>query len=93
MRFVYKDIHFGAIASFYVIALGLRLITLVVGNKHPTLWENYAFQLFSGLGPIVGALVAMTIFKRRTAYTITGKSVWKSIVTIVIPCLVFGIIG
>ena len=35
----------------------------------------------------------MTIFKRRTAYTITGKSVWKSIVTIVIPCLVFGIIG
>ena len=28
MRFVYKDIHFGAIASFYVIALGLRLITL-----------------------------------------------------------------
>ena len=65
MRFVYKDIHFGAIASFYMIALFLRLITLVVGDKYPALWGNYAFQLSTGLGPIVGALVAMAIFKPR----------------------------
>ncbi len=93
MRFVYKDIHFGAIASFYMIALFLRLITLVVGDKYPALWGNYAFQLSTGLGPIVGALVAMAIFKRKTEYTITGKSVCKSIVTIAVPCLIFGIIG
>jgi len=37
MRFVYKDIHFGAIALFYMIALSLRLITLAVGNKYPSL--------------------------------------------------------
>jgi hypothetical protein len=93
MRLVYKDIHFGAIALFYMIALSLRLITLAVGNKYPSLWENYAFQLSTGLGPIFGALVAMAIFKRKTEYTITGKSIWKSIVTIVVPCLTFSIIG
>ena len=41
----------------------------------------------------IGALVAMFIFKRKTEYTLLGKSVWKSIATIVIPCIVFGIIG
>lgn len=93
MRPIYRNLHIGATATFYVIALVLRLITLAVGNKYPTLWGNYAFQLSTGLGPIVGALVAMTIFKRKTVYTISGKSVWKSILTIAVPCLVFGIIG
>ena len=87
-----KNIHFGAIASFYIIALALRLITMVVGNMYPTLWGNYAFQLSTGLGPIVGALAAMAIFKRRTEYTIIGKSIWKSIITIAVPCLIFGIV-
>ena len=54
---------------------------------------NYALELSTGLGPIIGALVAMAIFKRKTEYTIAGKSVWKSIATIAVPCLVFGIIG
>ena len=49
--------------------------------------------LATGLGPAIGALVAMFIFKRKTEYTLVGKSVWKSILTIVIPCIVFGIIG
>ncbi len=35
----------------------------------------------------------MFIFKRKTEYTLIGKSAWKSIATIVIPCIVFGIIG
>lgn len=90
---VYKRIHIGAIATFYLIALSLRLIILAVGHKYPTLEGNYAFQLSTGLGPIVGAFIAMAIFKRQTAYTITGKSIWKSVVTILVPCLVFGIIG
>ena len=93
MRSTYRNIHFGAIASFYIIALALRLITLVVGNRYPILWENYAFQLSSGLGPFVGALVAMAVFKRKTEYTIAGKSIWKSIATIAVPCLVFSIVG
>ena len=93
MRFVYKNIHWGAILTFYIIALTLRLITIVLGNMYPSHGVNYALELSTGLGPIVGALVAMAIFKRKTEYTITGKSVWKSIVTIAVPCLVFGIIG
>ena len=90
MRFVYKDIHFGAIATFYIIALLVRLITILVFNKFLSIETNYALQvsasLATGLGPAIGALVAMLIFKRRTEYTLIGKSAWKSIATIVIPC-------
>ena len=93
MKSVYKNIHWGAIVTFYIIALTLRLITIVLGNKYPSHGVNYALELSTGLGPIIGALVAMAIFKRKTEYTITGKSVWKSIATIAVPCLVFGIIG
>jgi len=92
-----KNIHIGAIATFYITALLLRLISLLVVNKIPSIETNYALQvsaaLATGLGPAVGALVAMLIFKRKTEYTILGKSAWKSVATIVIPCIVFGIIG
>ena len=84
MRFVYKNIHWGAILTFYIIALTLRLITIVLGNMYPSHGVNYALELSTGLGPIVGALVAMAIFKRKTEYTITGKSAWKSIATILL---------
>ena len=76
MRFVYKDIHFGAIATFYIIALLVRLITILVFNKFLSIETNYALQvsasLATGLGPAIGALVAMLIFKRRTEYTLIG---------------------
>jgi len=94
---IYKNIHIGAIATFYIIALLLRLISLHVVNKFPSIETNFALQipalLATGLGPAIGALVAMFIFKRKTEYTLLGKSAWKSIATIVIPCIVFGIIG
>ena len=45
---VYKRIHIVAIATFYLIALSLRLIILAVGHKYPTLEGNYAFQLSTG---------------------------------------------
>ena len=93
----YKNIHISAIATFYVIALLVRYISLLVVDKFPSIESNYALQvsaaLATGLGPAIGALVAMLIFKRKTEYTPFGKSAWKSIATIVIPCIVFGIIG
>ena len=93
----YKNIHIGAIATFYIIALLVRLITLHVVNKFPSIETNYALQvsaaLATGLGPAIGALVAMLIFKRKTEYTLVGKSAWKSIASMVIPCIVFGKIG
>ena len=97
LKLRYKDIHIGAIATFYIIALLVRLISLLVVNKLPSIETNYPLQvaaaLATGLGPAVGALVAMLVFKRRTEYTLLGKSAWKSMATIVIPCMVFGIIG
>lgn len=93
MKEKYKNIHFAAIALFYVIALVLRFITLFVANKYPTVMGNYFFLLSTGVGPLIGAIVAMIVFKRKLHYSITGKSLWKSIATIVVPCLVFGIIG
>ena len=97
MNLSYKNIHIGAIAIFYIIALLVRLISLLVVNKFPSIETNYALQvsaaLATGLGPAIGALVAMLLFKRKTEYTLAGKSARKSIATIVIPCIVFGIIG
>ena len=94
---IYKNIHIGAIATFYIIAILVRLISLHIVNKYPSIETNYALQvsaaLATGLGPAIGALAAMLIFKRKTEYTLAGKSAWKSIATIVIPCIVFGIIG
>ena len=93
----YKSIHIGAIVTFYIIALLVRLISLLVVNKFSSIETNYPLQvsaaLATGLGPAIGALMAMLIFKRKTEYTPFGKSAWKSIATIVIPCIVFGIIG
>ena len=92
-----KNIHIGAIATFYIIALLVRLISLLVVNKFPSIETSYALQvsaaLATGLGPAIGALVAMLLFKRKTEYTLAGKSARKSIATIVVPCIVFGIIG
>lgn len=97
LKLSYKNIHIGAIATFYIIALLVRLISLLVVNKLPSIETNYPLQvaaaLATGLGPAVGALVAMLVFKRRTEYTLLGKSAWKSMATIVLPCVVFGIIG
>lgn len=97
LSFTYKNIHIGAIATFYIIALLVRLISLLVVNNCPSIETNYALQvtaaLATGLGPAIGALAAMLIFKRKTEYTLLGKSAWKSIATIVVPCIVFGIIG
>ena len=97
LNLCYKNIHIGAIATFYIIALLVRLISLLVVNKFPSIETNYALQvsaaLATGLGPAIGALVVMLVFKRKTEYTLLGKSAWKSIATIVIPCIVFGIIG
>ena len=94
---IYKNIHIGAIATFYIIALLLRLMSLYVVDKYPSIETNFALRvsaaLATGLGPAIGAMVAMLIFKRKTEYTLLGKSVWKSIATIVVPCIVFGIIG
>lgn len=93
MRIVYKNIHLGAIALFYATALVLRLTTLVLSSKYLALKENYLFQLSTGIGPAIGAIVAMAIFKRKTEYTFLGKSIWKSMVTIAVPCLVFSVLG
>ena len=89
----FTNIHFGAISLFYVIALALRLTTLILGIQYPALKENYLFQLSTGLGPAIGAVIAMAICKRKTEFTFTGQSVWKSLVTIAVPCLAFGVLG
>ena len=92
MKTTYRNIHWGAIALFYVIAIALRLMTLLLGWQYPVLKENYLFQLSTGLGPAVGAIAAMAIFGCKTEYTLMGKSVCKSLATIAVPCLVFDIL-
>ena len=53
---IYKNIHIGAIATFYIIALLLRLISLHVVNKFPSIETSFALQipalLATGLVPL-----------------------------------------
>ena len=44
----YKNIHIGAIATFYIIALLVRLISLLIVNKYPSIETNYALQVNMG---------------------------------------------
>jgi len=48
-NFSYKNIHIGAIATFYIIALLVRLVSLYVVDKFPSIETNYALQVCAAL--------------------------------------------
>jgi len=77
-----------AIAVFYALAIVIRAITLEMDN--PTSF-NLQFWLIAwgeGIGPCVGALVAVLVFKRKFYCSITGTSIVKSLLSVSIPFLV-----
>jgi uncharacterized membrane protein YsdA (DUF1294 family) len=89
-----KNVEVLPIVLFYAIAIALRLAWLFVAEYgNPAFHESYLFSLASGLGPIVGAIVTMAIFKKKTQCSLFGKSAWKSVLTIVVPCIAMFIVG
>jgi len=97
MNFSKKSVKnkFFAIIVFYIIAISLRYLT----NMTPIL-ENidssFLKIVLQGIGPTVGALVALKIFGLKSSYSLSGKLkplLLSIFVFIIIPVIGFAIIG
>jgi len=77
-----------AIAVFYVIAIAVRVVTLKIDNPDFNSLKWWIVCWGEGIGPCLGAIVAVLLFKRKFYCTITGTSIIKSVVSVVIPFLV-----
>ena len=89
-----------AIAVFYVIAVIVRALvfsceSVLLGHGALPSDNTFAFWIWGwleGLGPCLGALVAVLVFKRRFYCTFHGRSFVKSGITVAFPlvlCLLF----
>ena len=75
---------------FYVIAVACRLISLyVLPRLFPDSCSSIILQLCEGVGPALGGVVVMGIFKRKFFCSIAGKSWIRSLACIVFPTLLF----
>lgn len=78
------------ILIFFFIAITCRILSIHVlptlyANSQQSLW----LQLCEGIGPTLGTLVVMYVFKRKLFCSIIGKSLKRSVVCIVFPILLF----
>lgn len=79
-----------AIALFYVIAVIVRALALKYQDLGTHTYVTWLWNWARGIGPCLGAIVAVLVFKRKFYCSITGTSVWKSILTVLLPfCLCF----
>lgn len=80
------------ISVFYVIAVAIRAAAMQI-NSPSTLGFMFLLRGWAGgLGPCIGALVAVILLGRKFCCTISGKSLAKSVISVAIPfciCAVF----
>ena len=78
------------IVLFYVIAIVCRAISVCVLPAFcPDCRQNVVLQLCEGLGPALGALAVMCIFKKRMYCHVVGKSLLRSMTCIAFPVAMF----
>ena len=78
------------ILTFYFIAVACRIASVYIlpalfVDARQSIW----LQLCEGVGPTLGALVVMCIFKRKLFCSIMGTSMIRSIACMVFPILIF----
>ena len=78
-----------AVSVFYIIAVLLRYVfTEKVPEYFPTISDGLFFRILTGVGPFVGAIIALYLFGRKKKYSNFGTSVLKSV-----SCFLYPIIG
>ena len=77
-----------AIALFYVLAMLIRAIVLRYWGNVDSPFIGWFRVWAGGIGPCLGALVAILVFKRKFYCTLTGKSVIKSLFSVAIPLVI-----
>ena len=78
-------IKWQAIALFYVIALLIRALVLRYMKLGDSTFTDWLWRWAEGIGPCIGALAAVWVFRRRFYCTLTGKSIMKSFITVALP--------
>ena len=77
-----------AIALFYVVAVGIRALALKYENLNADTWIVWLWNWARGIGPCLGAVAAVLVFRRKFYCTITGTSIIKSILTVALPFII-----
>lgn len=74
-----------AIALFYVIAVVIRALVLRFQDLQADTFMVWLWSWARGIGPCIGAIVTVLVFKREFYCSITGTSIWKSVVSVLLP--------
>lgn len=80
-----------SITVYALIATGMRYLFVIGKNSFfATVSNNLVYIILTGIGPLLGALSVMILFKRKIAYSGFGLSIKKSLLSVFIPiCLFF----
>jgi len=83
----------GSIVVFFTIAISLRYYITVMKPSFLLNINMYLEILLWGIGPLVGGLVVVKLFKRPNHLKILSLGIWKSLAIIGIPMLLFSLVG
>ncbi len=75
---------------FYVLAVLIRVVSTrfeTIDPSHVKLWD-----FVGGLSPLIGAIVVILALRRKMKTSLLGTSVTKSILTLAVPFVLFGIV-
>ena len=79
-----------SIMLFYVLAVLIRVVSTrfeTIDPSHVKLWD-----FVGGLSPLIGAIVVILALRRKMKTSLFGTSVTKSILTLAVPFVLFGIL-
>lgn len=77
-----------AVIVFYVIAVVIRALALQLEVPGEANWKYFLIDWATGIGPCIGALVAVLAFRRKFICSISGTSLVKSALCVLIPFLI-----
>ncbi len=82
-----------SIVGFFAIAISLRYYIDVIKPSFLLDLHLYLQILVLGIGPLIGGLVVVNIFKRPNFLKIFGLNYWKTILIVFIPMMLFSLVG
>ncbi|MBC5641845.1 CPBP family intramembrane metalloprotease [Parabacteroides sp. BX2] len=81
----------GVITLYFLIAIGLRYVFAIYRPPFlSSITDSLLYVILTGIGPLIGALFVIILFKRKIEYSSFGLSVKKTLLSVSIPiCLFF----
>ena len=82
-----------SILTFFAIAISLRYYIDVIKPSFILDLHLYVQILLLGIGPLIGGLVVVKLFKRPNFLKLFGLNFWKTIAIVTIPMVLFSLVG